>query len=186
MKTLTKIEAERVLQIFNNSEERLSILSHIPGYYTNEYIVDFQSSTLMSSLQRLWDCEESLGKIETTSALFDSKDISLLRNTHKCTKNVCKNLLNSLNDKNKILDKPNYVSEEFHEFKTIFHELANQTFTKLNTTVEDEEINKNILHELGDKTRLLEETKKILDSKIIEMGLSECIWLWEHHSFQAS
>jgi hypothetical protein len=101
--------------------------------------------------------------------MFDSKDISLLRQTHKSIRSVCNTAI-ACNRQNTIIAKPTTASQEFIEFLTILNDLRMQTYAKLSTTVEDEEKNVNMMHELGDKTRLLEETKRILDSKLKELN----------------
>lgn len=170
MNVLTKVEAEKVLNILRDTTDQLEIISHIPSATTPEYLNDIDpTESIVSALEKLWICEEGLSQIETTSVMFDSKDIALLRNTHKSVRSVCNSVIAN-NHQRTITLKPIFASEEFLEFLSIFDDLKMQTFNKLNTTVEDEEKSVNTMHELGDKIRLLEETKRILDSKLKELN----------------
>ena len=170
MNVLTKIEAEKVINVLRDATEQLEILSHIPSTANEEYLSDIDpSESIIDALERLWICEEGLSKIDTSSIMFDSKDVSLLRKTHKNIRAVCNTAI-SCNRQNTIIAKPTSASQEYVEFLDIFNELKMQTYEKLAITVEDEEKSVNMMHELGDKTRLLEETKRILDSKLKELN----------------
>lgn len=165
MKALTRAETDRVNNVLRQATDRLSMLSRIPISEDPEYTSDIESSVITEALQHLWSCEGNLSKIKTTSALFDSKDITLLKNTHKAIRSVCRGATNH----EAINDKPIVLSDEYMEFLNYLREFKDQTVIKLGTTVEDDEINRNILHDLGDKTRLLQETKRIIDSKLLEL-----------------
>lgn len=170
MNVLTKIEAAKVLNVLTDATEQLEILSHIPSSSNQQYLSDVDpSESIIDALERLWICEEGLSKIDSSTIMFDSKDISLLRQTHKNIRSVCHAAI-ATNQKSIINSKPTAVSNEYLEFLSVLNELKMQTYTKLGTTVEDEEKNLNMMHELGDKTRLLEETKRILDSKLKELN----------------
>ena len=172
MQRLTRIEAEKVQQIIKAASEKLEILAHVPTPLNNnqndDILNDIESSSnsLALSLEKLRRFEEELSKIETTSALFDSKDISLLRNTHKSVRSVCRH---GITDRVAIIDKPISASPEYLELLAGFNELTNQLSIRYNLTVEDEENDRNLTLELADKCRLLEETRRILESKIKEM-----------------
>ena len=170
MNVLTKIEAEKVLTVLKDATEQLEILSHIPSSSSQQYVRDIDpSESIITALERLWICEEGLSKIDTSSIMFDSKDISLLRKTHKSIRSVCNTAI-ACNHQSTLFAKPTAASHEFLEFLNSLNELKSQFYLKLSTTVEDEEKDVNMMHELGDKTRLLEETKKILHSKLSELN----------------
>jgi hypothetical protein len=168
MKTLTKIEAERVYRIMQDTTESIKGLSHIPLNSSGDFLNSIDSFTLKTGIEKLWRYEQDLSKIESTSALFDSKDITLLRSTHRTVRSVCKNV--SVLKENITKQTPIVLSNEFVDLLNTLLDLQIQTYSRMNSTVEDEEISRNALQDLGDKTRLLEETKKILLSRLEEIN----------------
>jgi hypothetical protein len=175
MNVVTRSEADAILRLFQHSFEELDLLSRIPIVHDLALVNSLDpSSELLPHLEKLWECEKLLSQIESTSLLFDSKDISLLRNSHRYLRLVSKM---ALNEENIIVQHRPQASEGFIEFIQTLNQLSEQIYSKLTCTIENEEQNLNEIHELGDKTRLLEETKRILESKIQELAKQKEIQL---------
>ncbi len=68
-----------------------------------------------------------------------------------------------------LMNRPEVQSEEFTKFIHYLIELKEHMYSRLTTTVEDEAANRNILHDLTEKERHLEESKDALQSKLDEV-----------------
>lgn len=148
MNTLTGIEAERVNQILKHAIDRLQILSFIPTSWDDDLVVDIKCPPVLSSLEKLWMCEEQLKEIDMSMGATGVKDLAILKQAHRSCRAACRNIIADRPSLQTLMGRPEYQNEDFSRFLHYLNELRGQVMTKLSTTVEDEATNRNLLHEL--------------------------------------
>lgn len=169
MNTLTGIEAERVNQILKHAIDRLQILSFIPTSWDDNTVVDVKCTTVLSSLEKLWMCEEQLKDIDMSMGATGVKDIAIFKQAHRACRATCRNFIADKESLFTIMSRPESQSEDFSRFLQYLNELRTQVMNKLSTTVEDEASNRNLLHELTEKERKGEESRDMLQSQLAEL-----------------
>jgi hypothetical protein len=171
MNTLTGIEAERVNQILRHTIERLQILSYVPLSWDDEVVVDVKCHPVLSSLEKLWMCEEQLKDIDSggVGAATGVKDIHLIKQMHWLVRTTCRNFLADRASLQVIMSRPELQSEDFTKFIKYLNELRSQVLQRLTTTVEDEAANRALLHDLTEKERQYEESRDVLQTKLNEL-----------------
>jgi hypothetical protein len=148
MNTLTGIEAERVNQILKHAIDRLTILSFVPTHWDDDTVVDIKCAPVLSSLEKLWMCEEQLKDIDMSMGANGIKDIAICKQAHRACRATCRNFIADKSSLQVIMSRPETQPEDFTRFIRYLNELRSQIMTKLSTTVEDEASNRNLLHEL--------------------------------------
>lgn len=148
MNTLTGIEAERVNQILKHAIDRLQILSFIPTSWDDDTVVDIKCTPVLTSLEKLWMCEEQLKDIDMSMGATGVKDIAIFKQAHRACRATCRNFIADKASLVTVMSRPETQSEDFGKFLKYLNELRSQVMTKLSTTVEDEASNRNLLHEL--------------------------------------
>jgi hypothetical protein len=169
MKCIIQAESHRIKDIFIETNDNLNLLSKIPLYPNESFLSETKHSHFNEIVKSIWKNENQLKKIENTSTLFDSQDISILKETHKSVKK-CFN-------QNIKLNTHHELSEEFSILIEKIQQLTDGYIEKLSTTIEDEEAQNLRAIDLGDKTRLLEETKRVLTSKYDDLKFQKEIIL---------
>lgn len=170
MNTLTGIEAERVNQILKHTIERLQILSYVPLGWDDDIVVDIKCHPVLSSLEKLWMCEEQLKDIDSGMGVAaGGKDIHLVKQMHRLVRTSCRNFLADRASLQVIMARPELQSEDFTKFIKYLNELRAQVLQRLTTTVEDEAANRTLLHDLTEKERQYEESRDVLQTKLNEL-----------------
>eukprot|EP01031_Cornospumella_fuschlensis_P026976 gene26976-32591_t len=169
MNTLTGIEAERVNQILKHAIDRLQIMSYIPMAWDDDTVVDIKCPPVLSSLEKLWMCEEQLKEIDMSMGATGIKDIAILKQAHRSCRAACRNFIADKSSLEVIMGRPESQSEDFSKFLGYLNELRSQVMTKLSTTVEDEANNRNLLHDLTERERKYEESRDMLQGKLSEL-----------------
>ena len=180
MKNLVQDEAKRLNGLLQKALSSFEILSHLTTNPKSEEGDNFDivkddddlinlyatDEATTESIRLLYSCENKLKWIENTSQLFDSKDISLLRRTHKHTISVCEHLLPI---KDAFLERSGAVeatSPEYAAFLALFSDFCVQTYAFTNSAVEDIDEKVAFVGDLTDKIRLLEESKRTLGIRL--------------------
>jgi hypothetical protein len=148
MNTLTGIEAERVNQILKHAIDRLQILSFIPTSWDDDTVVDIKCPPVLSSLEKLWMCEEQLKDIDMSMGATGVKDIAVLKQVHRACRATCRNFISDKESLHIVMSRPESQSDDFNRFLGYLNELRSQVMTKLSTTVEVEASNRALLHDL--------------------------------------
>jgi septal ring factor EnvC (AmiA/AmiB activator) len=183
MNTLTAIEAERVNQILKHAIDRLQILSYIPASWDDDIVVDMKCQPVLSSLERLWMCEEQLKELDASLSAAAAangetgsggggvgvKDINILKQLHRICRATCRNFIADRPSLQTIMSRPELQSEDFSKFIRYLNELRSQIMSKLTTTVEDEAANRTLLHDLTERERHYEESRDVLQTKLNEL-----------------
>lgn len=179
MKTLVQDEAKRLNELLQKAFDCFEVLSCLSTNSNNksedninfiDYLNEYESNSVTESMKQLHVCENKLKSIENTSQLFDSKDISLLRRTHKHTISVCEVLVPIKDD---LIERTNTPetdtttsTPEYTAFLSLFKELCLQTYEFTNSTLEDIDAKIAFSSDLTDKIRLLEESKRTLGIRL--------------------
>ena len=170
MNTLTGIEAERVNQILKHTIEQLQIHSYVPLSWDDDIVVDIKCNPVLSSLEKLWMCEEQLKDIDAGMGVAaGGKDIHLIKQMHRGVRTTCRNFLADRPSLQVLMTRPELQSEDFTKFIRYLNEARAQTLHKLTTTVEDEAANRTLLHDLTEKERQYEESRDVLQTKLNEL-----------------
>jgi hypothetical protein len=169
MNTLTKIEAERVNQIMEHAIKRLDILSYIPTTWDDDLVVDVKCPPILSSLEKLWMGEEQIKDIDMSMGANGAKDITLLKQVHRQTLTVCRNLMSDPPTLDILKSRPETRAEEVMKFIAYLNELQKLVSEKLTTTVEDETAQRTQFQVLTEQERTLEENKEIIQTKLNEL-----------------
>lgn len=171
MNTLTGIEAERVNQILKHAIDRLQIMSYVPLDWDDDIMNGVSNSVIATSLEKQWMAEEQLRAIGELIGSSDAggKDISIIKQCHRSTRNTCRNLQVDRDSLQLLMNRPEIHSDNFAKFIKYMNELRSQTLARMTTTVEDEAAHRTLLHDLTEKERHLQENRDALQKKLNEV-----------------
>lgn len=194
MHKLTNMEAQRVITVLEDTLDRLTFLSYVPGSPDMELLdslVHAGAGPLRGSLQSQWQLEEGhqvmLGRSKdghghghafhghglTKSSSENASHGEVVDQLHQATRTLCRNLR-----KNPVAVEvlySNHTQQRSSHFLSCLSNLSDLTavmFRKLSTTVEEEITNKNLLQDLTDRERTAEDERDALQ-QTLEMQRGE-------------
>lgn len=174
MNTLTNIEAERVVQAVRHSIDQLQVVSHVPPSPDFDSLTRVGSAHVREALRQQWVLEDQLEQVseamQDSMAELGGVDIAITRQLCSNTKLTCRLLQTDRESLQQVMSMPQSShSSEFTQLIRYLIELRSYLHSKLTTTVEDEASNRNILHELTERERQMEETRDALEHQLREL-----------------
>ncbi|KAJ8600908.1 hypothetical protein CTAYLR_005048 [Chrysophaeum taylorii] len=164
------MEAQRVIAVLEDTVNRLSDLTLVPTKADPELLEEIATlgdSSLTSAMKEQWELEERYEMAKKSAALdMGQSPEEVKEQLMKSTRALCRQLSKNEAAMEILKRRGTKPSEQLANFQACLSELTAITFRKLSTTVEEEQANKRMLHELTEKERRASEEAAALQQTL--------------------